>query len=60
MGKLDFFFCSNLGTPESKEVEKIQDTQVICDSGFSDGRNESFGINNTMYSRTNQVLRKMG
>jgi len=52
MGKLEFFYCSNLGTPDSEEVEKTQDIQVIYNSGFSDGRNESFRINNTLCSKT--------
>lgn len=53
MGKLESFYCSNSGTPESEEVEKTQDTQVIYKGGFSDGRNEAFRINNTMCSKTN-------
>lgn len=52
MGKLESCYRSTSGAPESEEVKKTQDTQVIYKGGFSDGRNEGFRVNTTMCSKT--------
>lgn len=51
-GKLDLFYCYNLGTPGSEEIVKTQDTQVIWNSGFSDGGNYLKLLNKEHHVRT--------